>query len=188
MEIFGTRCTIWANWQQRCTTFANVQVFSLIGSSDEHLQIGLDLLKVVKDDLGLTPPRKCLDFLLHACANAKDLDNARLIWGEYEAAGLPYNILNFLRWLMGLLQSFDSSPFPKFILKTWPLLSNYCRMYQVLLISGDHKAATTLLRKIPKDDPDVRLVIKACQSKYTKTVTTMKQLRTEKRSTSLSSE
>ena len=75
-----------------------MQVFCLIGDLEPtHLQIGLELLRIIKDDLGLTPPRKCLDFLLHSCANAKDLDSARLIWKEYEAADLPHNILNFLR-------------------------------------------------------------------------------------------
>ncbi|POO00467.1 Pentatricopeptide repeat [Trema orientale] len=102
------------------------EVFCLIGDLEpSHLQMGLDLLRVIKDDLGLTPPRKCLDFLLHACANAKDLVNAQLIWKEYEAADLPHNILNFLR------------------------------MYQVFLAAGDRKAAKILLTKLPKDDPHV---------------------------------
>ncbi|KAM6553705.1 hypothetical protein CsatB_014467 [Cannabis sativa] len=131
------------------------EVFCLIGDLEStHLQIGLELLKVVKENLGLSPPRKCLDFLLHACANAKDLDNARLIWKEYDAVGLPHNILNFIR------------------------------MYQALLIAGDHKAAKILLTKIPKDDPHVRLIIKACQTTYSesiKTKTNTKKMKTEKR-------
>ncbi|KAF4395902.1 hypothetical protein G4B88_028072 [Cannabis sativa] len=130
-------------------------VFCLIGDLEStHLQIGLELLKVVKENLGLSPPRKCLDFLLHACANAKDLDNARLIWKEYDAVGLPHNILNFIR------------------------------MYQALLIAGDHKAAKILLTKIPKDDPHVRLIIKACQTTYSesiKTKTNTKKMKREKR-------
>lgn len=43
---------------------------------------------------------------------------------------------------------------------------NACRMYQVLLASGDHKSAKNLLNKIPKDDIHVRCVIKACQTSY----------------------
>ncbi|KAF4394589.1 hypothetical protein F8388_020414 [Cannabis sativa] len=107
------------------------KVFCLIGDLEStHLQIGLELLKVVKENLGLSPPRKCLDFLLHACANAKDLDNARLIWKEYDAVGLPHNILNFIR------------------------------MYQALLIAGDHKAAKILLTKIPRTIPMFDLLSK----------------------------
>lgn len=76
-------------------------MFCLIGDSDPtYLQMGLDLLRVVKNDFGITPSRKCLDFLLHACVNAKDLRNSKLVWKEYKEAGLPYNILNFLRWVV----------------------------------------------------------------------------------------
>ncbi|XP_020226184.1 pentatricopeptide repeat-containing protein At4g04790, mitochondrial isoform X2 [Cajanus cajan] len=73
-------------------------VFSLIAASEStHLQIGLDLLWAIKDELGLMPSRQCLDFLLSACANAGDLNNARLIWREYEVSGFPYNVLSYLR-------------------------------------------------------------------------------------------
>ncbi|KAJ7948482.1 Pentatricopeptide repeat-containing protein [Quillaja saponaria] len=113
------------------------EVFSLIAESEQtHLQIGLDLLRVIKDELGLLPSRKCLDFLLNACASAKDLHNTRLIWIEYEAAGLPYNVLTFLR------------------------------MYQALLASGDYRSAKLILHRIPKDDPHVCSVLKACQKTY----------------------
>ncbi|KAL5540025.1 hypothetical protein UlMin_043980 [Ulmus minor] len=113
------------------------EVFSLIGDLEpSHLQTGIDLLRIVKNEFGITPPRKSLDFLLHACVNAKSLQNAQIVWKEYQAAGLPHNILNFLR------------------------------MYQALLTAGDHKAAKILLTKIPKDDPHVRCVIHACQATY----------------------
>lgn len=119
------------------------EVFSQVGESEStHLQIGLDLLQVIKDELCLSPSRKCLDFLLNACVNAKDLQSSLLIWKEYQAAGLPYNVLSFLR------------------------------MYQVLLASGEHKAAKILLNKIPKDDIHVRCVIKACQTSYIKSKST----------------
>ncbi|XP_021834341.1 pentatricopeptide repeat-containing protein At4g04790, mitochondrial-like [Prunus avium] len=113
------------------------QVFALIAESEStHLQLGLDLLHAIKNELGLTPSRKCLDFLLNACANAKDLRNSLLIWKEYETAGLPYNTLSFIR------------------------------MYQALLAAGDRKASKILLSKIPKDDPHVRTIIKACKTIY----------------------
>ena len=63
----------------------------------KDLQIGLALLQAIKDELGLTPSRKSLDFLLNACVNAKDLQNSLLIWKEYQAAGFRYNVLTFLR-------------------------------------------------------------------------------------------
>ncbi|XP_018810795.2 pentatricopeptide repeat-containing protein At4g04790, mitochondrial [Juglans regia] len=113
------------------------EVFSLIpGSEPTHLQIGLDLLRVVKDEFCLTPSRKWLDFLLSACVNAKDLQSSLKIWKEYQAAGLPYNVLSFLR------------------------------MYQALLACGDYKSSNIMLKQIPKDDPHVRGVIKACQKCY----------------------
>lgn len=113
------------------------EVFSLVAETEPvDLEIGLDLLRFVKDDLGLSPSRKCLDFLLNACVNAKDLQNSLFIWKEYKRAHLPYNILSFLR------------------------------MYQALLASGDHKSAKILLSKIPRDDPHVRSIVGACKATY----------------------
>lgn len=48
------------------------------------------------------------------------------------------------------------------IFPTW----NACRMYQVLLASGKYNTAKMMLNQIPKDDPHVRCVIKACQTSY----------------------
>ncbi|KAL6975313.1 hypothetical protein U1Q18_024109 [Sarracenia purpurea var. burkii] len=113
------------------------EVFSKIAETQpSDLQFGLDLLEALKEELGVRPSRKSLDFLLSACTTAKDLHNSRLIWKEYQTAGLPYNALSFLR------------------------------MYQALLASGDHKSAKKMLIKIPKDDPHVCCVIKACQATY----------------------
>ncbi|XP_024200345.1 pentatricopeptide repeat-containing protein At4g21880, mitochondrial [Rosa chinensis] len=113
------------------------KVFSFIAESEStSLEFGLDLLHAMKSELGLTPSRKCLDFLLHACVTAKDLQSSLFIWQEYQAAGLPYNTLSFLR------------------------------MYQALLAAGDRKAAKVLGRKIPKDDPHVRSIIESCTLTY----------------------
>ncbi|KAL6129222.1 hypothetical protein ACLB2K_072575 [Fragaria x ananassa] len=107
------------------------KVFSFIAESESSLQFGLDLLHAMKSELGLTPSRKCLDFLLHACVSAKDLQSSIFVWQEYQAAGLPYNTLSFLR------------------------------MYQALLASGDRKAAKVLEHRIPKDIPHVQSIIEA---------------------------
>lgn len=64
------------------------------------MQIGMDLLQAIKDELSASPSRKCLDFLLTACVNAKDLGNSLLVWKEYQAAGLPYNVTSYLRYLI----------------------------------------------------------------------------------------
>ncbi|XVF03983.1 hypothetical protein REPUB_Repub05bG0041200 [Reevesia pubescens] len=113
------------------------EVFSMIAEREpKDLQIGLALLQAMKEELGLTPSRKSLDFLLNACANAKDLQNSLLIWNEYQAAGFPCNVLTLLR------------------------------MYQALLASGDPKSAKSMLTKIPTDDPHVRCVINACRTTY----------------------
>lgn len=47
-------------------------------------------------------------------------------------------------------------------------LESLCRMYQACLACGDHKSAANILHKIPKDDPHVCCVIKACQTTYAK--------------------
>ncbi|KAK3001078.1 hypothetical protein RJ639_022249 [Escallonia herrerae] len=113
------------------------EVFCQIAETEpSNVQIGLDLLQAIKEDFGLHPSRKTLDFLLSACVKAKDLQSAFLIWKEYKTAGLPYNVLSFLR------------------------------MYQALLASGDHKSASDLLIQIPKDDPHVLCIVKACQATY----------------------
>lgn len=39
-------------------------------------------------------------------------------------------------------------------------------MYQAFLAAGEHKAAKIFLNCIPKDDADVRRVIKACRTSY----------------------
>lgn len=113
------------------------EVFSLIAEKEAtDMQFGLSLLKAIKTELGVCPSRKSLDFLLSACVNAKDTKTSFLIWKEYKKAGLPYNILSYLR------------------------------MYQALLASGDKKSAANMLSKIPRDDPHVCCVIKACQQTY----------------------
>ncbi|CAJ1978735.1 unnamed protein product [Sphenostylis stenocarpa] len=110
--------------------------YEIATSESTHLQIGLDLLRTIKDELGLMPSRQCLDFLLSACVNAGYLNSARMIWGEYEIAGFPYNVLSYLR------------------------------MYQALLAAGDARSAYHMLKKIPRDDAEVRSIIIACQETY----------------------
>ncbi|KAB2044263.1 hypothetical protein ES319_D01G076500v1 [Gossypium barbadense] len=129
------------------------EVFSVIAERQPNdLQIGLALLQAMKDELGLTPSRKSLDFLLASCVNAKDLQSSLLIWREYQAAGLRCNILTFLR------------------------------MYQALLASGDPKSAKTLLTKIPTEDPHVRCIIKACQMTYVQSTSSkMKKQKVQKK-------
>ncbi|XP_071692376.1 pentatricopeptide repeat-containing protein At4g04790, mitochondrial-like [Rutidosis leptorrhynchoides] len=100
------------------------------------VQFGLDLLQVIKEDIGIRPSRKSLDFLLSACVSAKDLQRSYLVWKEYPAAGLPYNVLTSVR------------------------------MYQALMASGAFKAAKILLENIPDDDPHVRFVLKACRDTF----------------------
>lgn len=115
------------------------EVFSQIADMEPpDLEIGIGLLQAVKEDLNLCPSRKCLDFLLSACVSAKDLQKSQLVWKEYRIAGLPYNILSYLR------------------------------MYQAYLASGHLKAAHSFLKHIPKDDPHVRYVIHACGVTYGK--------------------
>ncbi|KAI4333811.1 hypothetical protein L6164_018572 [Bauhinia variegata] len=47
------------------------KVFSLISTSESsQLQIGLDLLTVMKDDHGLKPSQKCADFFQSACSSS----------------------------------------------------------------------------------------------------------------------
>ncbi|KAK5844681.1 pentatricopeptide repeat-containing protein At4g04790, mitochondrial isoform X1 [Gossypium arboreum] len=129
------------------------EVFSVIAERQPNdLQIGLALLQAMKDEIGLTPSRKSLDFLLASCVNAKDLQSSLLIWREYQAAGLHCNVLTFLR------------------------------MYQALLASGDPKSAKTLLTKIPTEDPHVRCIIKACQMTYVQSTSSkMKKQKVQKK-------
>jgi hypothetical protein len=60
------------------------------------LDFGMDLLHSIKE-LGLNISRTSLDFLLSACAKAKNSQLAQKIWMEYEYAGLPHNVLTSLR-------------------------------------------------------------------------------------------
>uniref|UniRef100_A0A1J3IDW5 Pentatricopeptide repeat-containing protein, mitochondrial n=1 Tax=Noccaea caerulescens TaxID=107243 RepID=A0A1J3IDW5_NOCCA len=107
------------------------EVFRSIAETEpSDVKLGLDLVSFMKEELGLCPSRKCLDFLLHACVNAKDKQKALMVWKEYQFAELPYNVLTYLR------------------------------MYQVLLAAGDSKSAKAIASEIPNDDRDVRCIIK----------------------------
>ncbi|XP_020534563.1 pentatricopeptide repeat-containing protein At4g21880, mitochondrial isoform X2 [Jatropha curcas] len=122
------------------------EVFSVIAETEStYLQIGLDLFQVIKNELCFSPSRKSLDFLLSACVKARDLQNCRMIWKEYPAAGYPYNVMSYLR------------------------------MYQALLASGDHKSAKKMLSKISKDDDHVHMMIQACQETYIKSTSVKKK-------------
>ncbi|CAN8246249.1 unnamed protein product [Cochlearia groenlandica] len=116
------------------------EVFWTIAETEAtDVKLGMDLLRFMKVELGFVPSRKCLDFLLQACVNAKDMENGLLVWKEYESAALPCNVLTFLR------------------------------MYQVLLAAGDSEGAKTLLSKIPKDDKDVQQIIHESQIVFCRT-------------------
>ncbi|CAN1168064.1 Pentatricopeptide repeat-containing protein At4g04790, mitochondrial [Linum perenne] len=112
------------------------EFFATIADTEPaDVRTGMKLLGIIKTELGLSPSRKCLDFLLHTCGKAKDLPHARAVWKEYEIAHLPYNVMSYLR------------------------------MYQVLMATGGHTLAKTILSKIPKDDRHVRMMIKTCRMK-----------------------
>ncbi|CAE6183819.1 unnamed protein product [Arabidopsis arenosa] len=56
------------------------EVFKSIAETESNdVKLGLDLVSFMKEELELCPSRKCLDFLLHACVNAKDKQNALLV-------------------------------------------------------------------------------------------------------------
>ncbi|KAJ0239383.1 Double-stranded RNA-binding domain [Hirschfeldia incana] len=74
------------------------KVFNSIAETEpSDVKLGVDLLSFMQEELRLCPSRKGLDFLLHACVNAKDKQTALVVWKEYQFAELPYNVLNYLR-------------------------------------------------------------------------------------------
>ncbi|CAA0813936.1 Pentatricopeptide repeat-containing protein -mitochondrial [Striga hermonthica] len=128
------------------------EVFCILAEKEsKDMQFGLDLLQALKEELGVHPSRKCLDFLLTACVSAKDSKASFVIWKEYKAAGLPYNVLS------------------------------YVRMYQALLASGDRKSAAKVLNKIKQDDPHVRIVLRACRNTYIKPPSVQKRQKKKKK-------
>ncbi|XP_073009234.1 pentatricopeptide repeat-containing protein At4g21880, mitochondrial-like isoform X5 [Typha latifolia] len=75
------------------------QMFSQIWKTDPtNIETGIELVRAIKEELDLHISRTSLDFLLSTCVKAKDSQCAKLIWAEYEAAGLPYNVLSLLRF------------------------------------------------------------------------------------------
>lgn len=50
-----------------------------------------------------------------------------------------------------------------------------CRMYQALLASGDKTMAQKFVKKIPQDDPHVRLVIKECNDAFASSASVKKK-------------
>lgn len=121
------------------------EIFFLVVEKDPiDLELGWNMLQAIKHELGVIPSRKSLDVLLSACQSSKDISFCFKIWEEYQKAGLPYNILSYLR------------------------------MYQVLLAFGLLEHATTLLSNIPHEDPHICYVINACQTAYTNSQDKMK--------------
>uniref|UniRef100_A0A6V7QU75 PROP1-like PPR domain-containing protein n=1 Tax=Ananas comosus var. bracteatus TaxID=296719 RepID=A0A6V7QU75_ANACO len=116
------------------------QMFSHIWETEPvNLKIGMQLLRAIKEELGLQLSRTSLDFLLSTCVKAKDAKCAWEIWLEYETSGLLYNVLTFLR------------------------------MYQALLASGEKeawKAAKEMVKRVPKEDAHVLYILKSCKSTY----------------------
>ncbi|XP_076910860.1 pentatricopeptide repeat-containing protein At4g04790, mitochondrial-like [Bidens hawaiensis] len=128
------------------------EVFCQVAEAEPpDVQFGLDLLQALKNDIGIRPSRKSLDFLLSACVNAKDPERSFIVWNEYQTAGLPYNVLS------------------------------YVRMYQALLASGAHKAAKVILEKIPDDDPHVCGVLKASHETFGKTASVVSEEKKKKK-------
>ncbi|XP_012841723.1 PREDICTED: pentatricopeptide repeat-containing protein At4g21880, mitochondrial-like [Erythranthe guttata] len=128
------------------------EVFCIFAEKEStDMQFGLDLLQAVKEEIGVRPSRKSLDFLLSACVYAKDAKTAIVIWEEYENAGLPYNVLSFVR------------------------------MYQALLAAGDRKSAAKILNKIRQDDPHVRCVIKASEETFIRSASVEKKRKKKKK-------
>ncbi|EFH46118.1 pentatricopeptide repeat-containing protein [Arabidopsis lyrata subsp. lyrata] len=120
------------------------EVFKSIAETESNdVKLGLDLVSFMKEELELCPSRKCLDFLLHACVNAKDKQNALLVWKEYQFAELPRK-----------LSSGERVMYNEFLV-IW-----FHRMYQVLVAAGDSKSAEALVSKIPNDDKDVKCIVK----------------------------
>jgi len=124
-----------------------VQAYYLISKfGSTYLQFGLDLLDLIKKELGLVPSKMCLDVLLHLCAESRDLNNANFVWREYVSAKLSYGSLSYLRWASNLCTIFSLS-YSIFLLLM--ILLYGCSMYQVLLASGDHKSADIIRNKVP---------------------------------------
>ncbi|XP_078437473.1 pentatricopeptide repeat-containing protein At4g04790, mitochondrial-like [Wolffia australiana] len=113
------------------------QAFCQIWESEpKNMEIGMGLLSAMKNELGLLPSRASLDFLLSTCLKVKDLKASKTIWAEYSKAGLPFNVLSYLR------------------------------MYHALMAGGDFSAAEKISKIIPCGDKHVRSIMKACRVTY----------------------
>ncbi|KVH99068.1 hypothetical protein Ccrd_022648 [Cynara cardunculus var. scolymus] len=147
-KLLGSAVDLLKQRMEKCTNETATEglfdeVFCAIVETEPiDVQFGLDLLQAIKEDIGIRPSRRSLDFLLSACVNARDLDRSFIVWKEYQTAGLPYNVLTFVR------------------------------MYQALLASGAHKAAKVLLKNIHDDDCHVLRVLNACRLTFGKSAST----------------
>ncbi|KAK1304036.1 Pentatricopeptide repeat-containing protein [Acorus calamus] len=126
------------------------QIYNQISGMDSpDLEVGLKILQHLKE-LKIRPSRTSLDFLLCACVTARDSQSAQMIFKEYPSAGFPFNVLTYLR--SQTHGSYDNN--------------SLSSMYQVLLASGEYESASNMMKKIPKSDPHVRLIIEECQKTY----------------------
>ncbi|KAK9269666.1 hypothetical protein L1049_001444 [Liquidambar formosana] len=113
------------------------EVFSHIAETEPtDLQIGLDFLRAMKEVLGIQPSRKSLDFLLGACVNAKDCLTSQLVWKEYQATGLPYNVLSFLRSLLASGDHKSAANMLKKIPKDDPHVCCVIKAYQMTYVKS----------------------------------------------------
>ncbi|THG14662.1 hypothetical protein TEA_011793 [Camellia sinensis var. sinensis] len=111
----------------------------------KHLSSTVDLLKQLKDK-----------FYANEVATDVLFDEAFSLIAETDPVDLQFG-LNMLKAIKDELNICPSRKSHEFLLSACALLA-----------SGDHKSATNMLNKIPKDDPHVRCVIKASQATYIK--------------------
>jgi len=103
------------------------------------------LLDLIKKEVGLVPLEQCLHHLLSLCAKSRDLNKANLAWKEYALAGYPYGDECYRRWASNLYIICSLSHNIFLLLM---MLLYGCRMYHILLASGEHKSADNILDKI----------------------------------------
>jgi hypothetical protein len=113
------------------------KVFGLVWDMEPtNLDLGMKLLHSIKE-LGLNISRTSLDFLLSACAKAKNLRYAQKIWMEYEYSGLPHNVLTSLRLSLSSLSCTLRQDFLKHLFHHVMCLFIFPLKEQLMLLLGN---------------------------------------------------
>ncbi|RHN44095.1 putative pentatricopeptide [Medicago truncatula] len=155
IEMFKQLMDYFKHGENKSNSVFDEVYYPILVYGSTHLQFGLDLLDLIKKELGLVPPSLCLHSLLCCCVKSRDLNNAHLVWREFAGDGRDgYESFSCYLWASNLYTisplSYNIFPLSYNIFLLIMILLYGCRMYCALSALGDHKSADIIFKKLQR--------------------------------------